>query len=489
MPYLAPWTRVLLLTLMLHGQSWAASLSPIVLTGIADSVIALADGTLLFNDTHGPTFSRLVPATGEVIEITIGTQQTRNPTLGADGRVWFTVDSSRQIGRYALISGLLDLFPVPANISGSFGGMVLGLDGSLWATASDSNRILRIAPTGAMNTYDLPSYDPHPIGIAQGPDGNIWFAERNAKKIGRVTPSGNVTEFTVPPMLTTGPSQIVRGNDGGLWFATDDGFGRVATNGVFTLFPTGAQTAAGRLVLAPDGTFWLATGDDSVIQFTPPSGVTRLRIFGSPPARSAGMLFDGAENLYITDASLRQFGRVMKMVGASATPGDTAVIEFYNSGLKHYFITASAEEAAGIDAGAAGPGWSRTGETWPAWLDGPLPGATEVCRFYGNPMLNPITGQRLGPNSHFYTFQGAECEQVKNDPGWVYEAPNKYFTVQPTAGQCPGGTLPIYRAYNNGFAQNDSNHRYTTKTAIYNEMIGQGWRGEGLVMCTAPAAQ
>jgi hypothetical protein len=420
---------VLLLALMLHGQLWAASLSPIALPGVADS---------------------------------------------------------RQIGRYALISGLLDLFPVPANISGSFGGMVLGLDGSLWATASDSNRILRIAPTGAMSTYDLSSYDPHPIGITQGPDGNIWFAERKAKKIGRITPSGSVTEFTVPPQLTTGPSQIVRGNDGGLWFATDDGFGRVAINGVFTLFPTGMQTAGGRLVLAPDGTFWLATGDSSVIQFTPPSGVARMKIWENP-AQSTGMLFDGAGNLYVTDASLRQFGRVVKMVGANATPGDTTAIEFYNSTLKHYFITASSEEAAGIDAGAAGPGWSRTGETWPAWLGGPLPGATEVCRFYGNAALNPVTAQRLGPNSHFYTFQGPECEQVKNDPGWIYEAPNKYFTVQPISGVCPGRTLPIYRAYNNGFARNDSNHRYTTRIAIYNQMIGAGWNGEGAVMCTAPA--
>ena len=488
MSHRALWTRVLLLALLLHAPSWAASLRPFVLPGIADSVIALADGTLLFNDTYGPTFSRLAPATGEVTEITIGTQQTRNPTLGADGRVWFTVDSARQIGRYALASGLLDLFPVPANVSGSFGGMVLGLDGSLWATASDSNVILRIAPTGAMSTYDLPSYDPHPVGIAQGPDGNIWFAERNAKKIGRVTPGGNVTEFTIPPQLTTGPSQIVRGNDGGLWFATDDGFGRVAINGVFTLFPTGAQSANGRLTLAPDGTFWLATGEGTVIQFTPPSGVTRLKIW-EQPAKSAGMLFDSAGNLYITDAWLRQYGRVMKVVGVSATPGDTAVIEFYNNLLKHYFITASAEEAAGIDAGAAGPGWSRTGEGWPAWLAGPLPGATEVCRFYGNGALNPVTGQRRGPNSHFYTFQGPECEQVKNDSGWIYEPPNRYFTLQPTAGQCPAGTLPIYRVYNNGFAQNDSNHRYTTKTTIYNQMIAQqGWRAEGVVMCTAPAA-
>ena len=489
MSYRAPWVRVLLLALLLQGPSRAASFSPFLLTGIADSVIALADGTLIFNDTHGPTLSRLNPVSGEVSEITIGTPQTRNPTLGADGRIWFTVDSARQIGRYALVSRELDLFVVPDNISGSFGGMVLGLDGSLWATASDSNRILRIAPTGAMSTYDLPSYEPRPLGIAQGPDGNIWFAERNAKKIGRITPSGNVTEFTVPPQLTTGPSQIVRGNDGGLWFATDDGFGRVAINGVFTLFPTGAQTAGGRLALAPDGTFWLATGDGYVTQFAPPSGIARLKVW-EQLAQSAGMLFDGTGNLYITDASLRQYGRAMKVAGAASTPGDTAVIEFYNSALKHYFITASAEESAGIDAGAAGPGWSRTGETWPAWLGGPLPGATLVCRFYGNPALDPASGQRRGPNSHFYTFQGAECDQVKNDPGWVYEAPNKYFTVQPTAaGQCPAGTLPVYRAYNNGYARNDSNHRYTIRTAIYDQMIGQGWRGEGVVMCTAPAAR
>ena len=486
MPYLAPWTRVLL-ALMLHGQSWAASLSPIALPGIADSVIALADGSLIFNDTHGPTFSRLVPATGEVIEITTGTQQTRNPTLGADGRVWFTVDSSRQIGRYALISGLLDLFLFPP-ISPAVSAAWCWDSTAMWATASDSNRILRIAPTGAMSTYDLPSYDPHPIGIAQGPDGNIWFAERNAKKIGRITSSGTVTEFTVPPQLTTGPSQIVRGNDGGLWFATDDGFGRVATNGVFTLFPTGAQTAAGRLVLAPDGTFWLATGDDSVIQFTPPSGVTRLRIFDNPPAWSAGMLFDGAGNLYITDASLRQFGRVMKMVGASATPGDTAVIEFYNSILKHYFITASAEEAAGIDAGAAGPGWSRTGETWPAWLGGPLPGATEVCRFYGNAAPNPTPGSgwdrtpisipsRAPSASRSRTIRAGSMKRPTSTlrcsrlPGSV--PAERCRSIVPTTMVLPR-TIPI--------TATQPRLRYTT------QMTGPGWRREGLVMCTAPAA-
>ena len=335
-----------------------------------------------------------------------------------------------------------------------------------------------------MTTYDLPSFNPRPLGIAQGPDGNIWFAEKFAGKIGRVTPSGNVTEFTVPPQLATGPSQIVRGADGALWFATDDGFGRIAVNGEFTLYPAATRSAAGQLVLAPDGSFWLANGDDSITQFTLPAGTSRLVLF-SPPSTTSGMLFDAAGNLYVTDSSLRQFGRAVRIERAAATPGDTAVVEFYNVALGHYFVTANADEAAGIDAGSAGPGWSRTGETWRAWLGGPLPGATEVCRFYGNPALR-ADGRRLGPNSHFYTFQGAECEQVKRDAGWLYEAPNKFFALQPAGAVCPAGTLPIYRAYNNRFAQNDSNHRYTVKPAIYAQMVGLGWTGEGVVMCTAP---
>ena len=133
------------------------------------------------------------------------------------------------------------------------------------------------------------------------------------------------------------------------------------------------------------------------------------------------------------------------------------------------------------------PGWTRTGETWGAWLEGPLPGAIEVCRFYGSSEILP-NGLRRGPNSHFYTFQGAECDQVKRDGGWVYEEANRFFAIPPSATGCPAGTKPIYRAYNRGFAQNNSNHRYLTNAALYQQMIASGWLGEGIVMCTAPLA-
>jgi serine protease len=97
-----------------------------------------------------------------------------------------------------------------------------------------------------------------------------------------------------------------------------------------------------------------------------------------------------------------------------------------------------------------------------------------VCRFYGTP--------GIGPNSHFYTVDAAECEAVKHDPGWTYEG-TAFFIAAPVDGGCASGTTPVYRAYNARFAQNDSNNRFATDVAVYNAMVAQGWSGEGIVFC------
>ena len=55
-----------------------------------------------------------------------------------------------------------------------------------------------------------------------------------------------------------------------------------------------------------------------------------------------------------------------------------------------------------------------------------------------------------------------------------------------TDGVCPLDSRPVYRAYNNRFAKNDSNHRYLTSRSILREMVGQGWTYEGAVFCAAP---
>lgn len=156
----------------------------------------------------------------------------------------------------------------------------------------------------------------------------------------------------------------------------------------------------------------------------------------------------------------------------SGAPSD--VIEFYNTDLKHYFLTVSKEEAAGIDLGHAGSGWVRTGYGFKAWTKAANPPAeaVEVCRFYGR-----------GPNSHFYTLAGPECEQVKKDAGWQFEQGTQFYLYVPQGGACPQNTQVVQRLYNNRFFANDSNHRYVTNTAIYQSMVATGWVGEGVGMC------
>jgi alpha-tubulin suppressor-like RCC1 family protein len=165
------------------------------------------------------------------------------------------------------------------------------------------------------------------------------------------------------------------------------------------------------------------------------------------------------------------------VVNSVVNPGGGAVVEFYNTNLDNYFITADAGEAAAIDGGSAGPGWIRTGGSFKSG------GSTSVCRFYGS--------QVPGPNSHFYTVDPGECASLKQlqaaTPAtvkrWNFESLD-FISTPSAGGQCPAGTEPVYRAYNNGFARGvDSNHRISTDQAAIAQVVARGWVNEGVVMC------
>jgi serine protease len=162
------------------------------------------------------------------------------------------------------------------------------------------------------------------------------------------------------------------------------------------------------------------------------------------------------------------------------------VIEFYEEKLDHYFIAAGDSEVDLLDAGSQGD-WKRTGQSFHAWLrkeDAP-PNAEPVCRFYA-----------AGPNSHFYTADPAECtwlkgleQQERADAAaqgqpflaWGYEG-IAFYALVPVNGECPAGTSPVWRSYNNRAAQNDSNHRFTADPMQHIAMAG--WNDEGIAFCS-----
>ena len=155
--------------------------------------------------------------------------------------------------------------------------------------------------------------------------------------------------------------------------------------------------------------------------------------------------------------------------------------EFYLPSRDVYFRTADAGEADFVAAGGAGP-WIETLSVFP------VGGTNQICRFYGNTKIDPITSKVYGPQSHFYTIDQGECDALKksyvaNAKSWSFESLD--FSAIPLNADktCPADTFIVYRAYNNGFPTKDSNHRYTTNSTELRALLPLGWTYEGPVFC------
>lgn len=188
-------------------------------------------------------------------------------------------------------------------------------------------------------------------------------------------------------------------------------------------------------------------------------------------------------------------GRFIRMGGVSGGPQDrltldvhvpfppqgveSRALEFYHPALRHYFLAAGQDE---IDILLNGPGgWLHTGHSFKVFRTIPpdtFSVVAPVCRFYGAPAG--------GPNSHFFTASASECDIVKRSPGWFYEGIGFHARPVDGSGRCPDGWLSVNRAYNQGAARNDSNHRFMTSDSEWRLMETQGWALEGVVMCALP---
>ena len=156
---------------------------------------------------------------------------------------------------------------------------------------------------------------------------------------------------------------------------------------------------------------------------------------------------------------------------ANSTP--ITVVEYFHAGFGHYFMTADPEEIAGLDGGAYGGVFSRTGQTFKA-RDGPAAAAIAVCRFF--------TVAFAPKSSHFYTADAPECAGLKSNPNWQYEKIAFYNAVL-SKGACPQDTIPVYRLYNDGMS-GAPNHRFTTSLAIHDDFVqNRGWTSEGVRFC------
>jgi len=119
---------------------------------------------------------------------------------------------------------------------------------------------LGAAHAQTITEYAMPTAASGPTGIVVGPDGALWFTEQAGNNIGRVSTAGVVTEYPIPT-ANSAPTGITAGSDGALWFTemAGDKIGRITTAGAITEYSgfTGNPTG---ITAGPDGALWFFAG-------------------------------------------------------------------------------------------------------------------------------------------------------------------------------------------------------------------------------------
>ena len=175
---------------------------------------------------------------------------------------------------------------------------------------------------------------------------------------------------------------------------------------------------------------------------------------------------------------------IAALLPSSAQAQTQTAVEYYFADWNFYFETSFSDEIAALDGGAFGGAWRRTGQTFEVWPSVVAALSVPTCRFFSIAFAPK--------SSHFYTPFANECAVVKTNASWQYEAIAFYIALADANGSCPVGTIPLYRAYNNGMG-GAPNHRYTISLAILNQMIAAGWLFEGngltkVFACVPPSA-
>ncbi len=169
--------------------------------------------------------------------------------------------------------------------------------------------------------------------------------------------------------------------------------------------------------------------------------------------------------------------QAIAMSGSGTSGGSTGgtkvvVGEYYNAGFDHYFITPVLGEIA-VLGGPQFPEWQPTGKTFNGYSATSAPSAAVgVCRFF-NSSFAP-------KSSHFYALHGLGCEDtIALFPDWGLESDNLFQMLLPDVnGNCPVGSIPVYRLYNNGMG-GAPNHRFVTSLSDRQAMLDRGYASEG----------
>jgi virginiamycin B lyase len=215
-----------------------------------------ARGAVWFTDPSAIAVSRMSLA-GELQSFPLGTPIARLARLAVapDGAVWFAESTAYSITR--LKEGVLQRHDIQSVRGGPY-GVAVAADGTVWATLQSANQLIRIAPSGDMTQYDLPTPGASPTDVAVDTTGAVWLIEFRGNKVAHFA-DGKFTEYPLPEG-NAAPSGIVVAPDGAVWFGVlrGGGLGRLR-NGSIDFFPLPRDNARPYTLAADtEGDIWYA---------------------------------------------------------------------------------------------------------------------------------------------------------------------------------------------------------------------------------------
>lgn len=219
--------------------------------------------------------------------------------VAADGAAWFTDSRARAISRMAP-DGAVTSFEVHGNPIARLNGLAVSRDGAVWFADSTASSVTRLRD-GVLTPHVAAALRANPYGVAVDPQGTVWATLQGANKLARITADGEMSEIEIPTRAS-GPSDVAADASGAVWFLEfrANKIGRYL-DGRFTEYPAPTASAAlTGLAIAPDGAAWFgelraaALGrvrDGVVTEFLLPRG----------DARPFAVAADGEGNIWYTD--------------------------------------------------------------------------------------------------------------------------------------------------------------------------------------------
>jgi YVTN family beta-propeller protein len=202
----------------------------------------------------------------------------------------------------------------------------------------------------------------------------------------------------------------------------------------------------------------------SILNAATETVIDTLAVGGAP-----WRIIDGLNHIFVLNTNGTATDSVTIAAEENTLAGTQIATEFYEFGFNHYFNTDDEVETRLLVDGIFGDGWHRTFEFFRVWTTPGL-GRLPVCRLFS---------ASFGLlSSHFYTLNASEC-QFRAANGWELESSAFYYLMPTDAnGNCPAGTAPLFRVYNNGMG-GAPNHRLTGDIITRDLMITLGWSPEG----------